>query len=300
MINSKPTIMIADDDHGVRSLLEQLFTREGYTVVLAVDGLDAYEKIPLVNPDLLISDIQMPNMDGFALFKKVESHFPYIKRVLITGLDIDENIAIIQEHNIGNILPKGAEFNLNEVRNYINNLLSGDIFGLDKYFAPDTIKHQTICTQDNAQSASMAIIKDYGKSDSIYLEMALDELISNAIFHGVLHVTNTPREEWPVNYCLNGNEGVEISWACDHEKFGVSVTDPKGNLKKRDVLRWLNIKLGLAEDEQVHGKGFLLVRRLLDRLIINIRTNKKTECIIFKYFTSKSTAHNKPLLIHEI
>ncbi len=59
------TILVVDDDEGIRSLLKQELTEAGYNVEEAVDGKDAIAKIRVKRPDLVILDVMMPEMNGF-------------------------------------------------------------------------------------------------------------------------------------------------------------------------------------------------------------------------------------------
>src|SRR5579863_7918603 len=59
------TILVVDDDEGIRSLLKQELTEAGYHVQEAVDGKDAIAKIRVRRPDLVILDVMMPEMNGF-------------------------------------------------------------------------------------------------------------------------------------------------------------------------------------------------------------------------------------------
>jgi CheY-like chemotaxis protein len=59
------TILVVDDDEGIRSLLRQELSEAGYHVEEAVDGKDAIAKIRVRRPDLVILDVMMPEMNGF-------------------------------------------------------------------------------------------------------------------------------------------------------------------------------------------------------------------------------------------
>jgi len=61
-------ILLADDDPDVLEVISMLLEDEGYEVVTAKDGAEALEKIKLENPDLIILDLLMPHVDGFAVF----------------------------------------------------------------------------------------------------------------------------------------------------------------------------------------------------------------------------------------
>ena len=65
------TIMTVDDSPSMRMLLRAALTDLGYTVLEAEDGVQALERLDGVEPDLLITDINMPRLDGFGLIEKV-------------------------------------------------------------------------------------------------------------------------------------------------------------------------------------------------------------------------------------
>jgi chemosensory pili system protein ChpA (sensor histidine kinase/response regulator) len=68
-----PTVMVVDDSLTVRKITSRLLTREGYQVVLAKDGVDALEQLREVTPDVVLSDIEMPRMDGFELLRNIRA-----------------------------------------------------------------------------------------------------------------------------------------------------------------------------------------------------------------------------------
>ena len=65
------TIMTVDDSPSMRMLLKAALTDLGYKVLEAEDGVQALERLDGVEPDLLITDINMPRMDGFGLIERV-------------------------------------------------------------------------------------------------------------------------------------------------------------------------------------------------------------------------------------
>ena len=73
-------ILIADDDREICDLLEIYINNEGFEVVKAYDGKEAYQKFKETNPDCLVLDIMMPEMDGLEVVKKIreESQVPIL------------------------------------------------------------------------------------------------------------------------------------------------------------------------------------------------------------------------------
>jgi chemosensory pili system protein ChpA (sensor histidine kinase/response regulator) len=68
-----PLILVVDDSITVRRVTQRLLKREGYRVVLANDGLDALEKLQEEKPTVVLSDIEMPRMDGFDLVRNIRA-----------------------------------------------------------------------------------------------------------------------------------------------------------------------------------------------------------------------------------
>lgn len=65
-------ILIVDDDPDIRDVLEDLLSAEGYTVVKAKNGAMGLEVLKKENPDLMILDLLMPDMDGFSVCKQLQ------------------------------------------------------------------------------------------------------------------------------------------------------------------------------------------------------------------------------------
>ncbi|MCV5231347.1 response regulator, partial [Escherichia coli] len=60
-----PLVLVVDDSLTVRRVTQRLLVREGYRVALAKDGLEALERLAEERPAVVLSDIEMPRMDGF-------------------------------------------------------------------------------------------------------------------------------------------------------------------------------------------------------------------------------------------
>jgi chemosensory pili system protein ChpA (sensor histidine kinase/response regulator) len=82
-----PLVLVVDDSLTVRRVTQRLLSREGYRVVLAKDGLDALERLADETPMLVLSDIEMPRMDGFDLVRNIrnDARWREIPIVMITS-----------------------------------------------------------------------------------------------------------------------------------------------------------------------------------------------------------------------
>ncbi|MBP7691112.1 MAG: response regulator [Anaerolineales bacterium] len=66
-------ILIADDDASVRRLIELVLRKDGYRLTMAANGWQALELLQTETPDLLISDLNMPDLDGFQLLTALKA-----------------------------------------------------------------------------------------------------------------------------------------------------------------------------------------------------------------------------------
>lgn len=81
------SILIVDDNDDIRDLLSVSLTASGYRVVSAADGEDALRIIrSSIKIDLILSDIQMPNLNGIELALRRKREFPDIPLILMSGL----------------------------------------------------------------------------------------------------------------------------------------------------------------------------------------------------------------------
>lgn len=82
---STMSVLVVDDDNAVRTTVAMVLRVNGYEVNTAADGFDALEKIRIKVPDVLFSDLQMPQMSGFELLSVVRRRFPGIRVIACSG-----------------------------------------------------------------------------------------------------------------------------------------------------------------------------------------------------------------------
>jgi len=82
-----PLVVVVDDSLTVRRITQRLLEREGYRVTVAKDGLDGLDKLALEVPAVLLTDIEMPRMDGFDLVRnlRADARMAHLPVVMITS-----------------------------------------------------------------------------------------------------------------------------------------------------------------------------------------------------------------------
>jgi CheY-like chemotaxis protein len=83
--SSKSKILVVDDDASVRQSLTMLLAAEGYAVNSAVNGFDALLQLKGSLPDVITSDLNMPQMSGFEFLSVIRRRFPHIPVIAISG-----------------------------------------------------------------------------------------------------------------------------------------------------------------------------------------------------------------------
>ena len=97
-MEQKKRILIIDDDVALQTVLEIALRESGYEVIIANDGEEGIEKVATVQPNLIISDIMMPQMDGVEAFMRVKEHLQDngIPILIMTALNRKPWFAILE------------------------------------------------------------------------------------------------------------------------------------------------------------------------------------------------------------
>ncbi len=103
-----PLVLVVDDSLTVRRVTQRLLTREGYRVVTAKDGLDALEKLAEETPVVVLSDIEMPRMDGFDLVRnlRADARWAGLPIIMITSRIAQKHREHAQQLGVNHYLGK--------------------------------------------------------------------------------------------------------------------------------------------------------------------------------------------------
>ena len=129
-------IIIADDHPMVREGLEAMLTSAGGFAVaaLAADGKAAVEAVAKESPDIVLSDVRMPEMDGFALLEAVKKIRPSTKVLLLAGMPLKEEESRAEAMGASGYLPKDVD--LKRLVSAIESIARGDGVFVREEFQP--------------------------------------------------------------------------------------------------------------------------------------------------------------------
>jgi DNA-binding NarL/FixJ family response regulator len=177
-------ILIAEDDPAIRLVVHDYLEMSGYSVITAADGEEALSMLDTYHPHLLISDIKMPNKNGYELVKKIRQ-FPKFRLLPVVFLteygDIDERILGYQA-GCDIYLPK--PFEMKELGAVIRNLL------------------------ERSQIIHSELRLSNGKDLEISSECSTDNSLPNIDLNAKIDLTK--REQEVLDLLLMGHSNVEI------------------------------------------------------------------------------------------
>jgi len=283
---------------------------------------------------LLVTDIRLPDDTGFELVKLIKEKSPATRISLITSYEINRFIDFIYEHEIDQVFTKHSNLSLHDIRVMARKSITGDIFGVEKYFKEIEIFYpsemKNITKPANRQLFSVTIKSTEDKvfwmnEVSTILEkekgmplavgkLILDELLTNAIVRAARHedgsfkyqhrhgdsdilVPNDEIELAPEDYVIL-QYGYYDDWVI------ITCKDPHGTLRKKEVLYRLRRHIAVNPQSSLpegiadsHGRGIFLLREHLTYLIFNIEKNRKTEVLAF-YHPGQDTPY-KNISVYE-
>ncbi len=85
------TILVVDDERAIRRVIGAHLARRGFIVLEAGNGEEALAALAVRRFDILLTDLQMPKLDGHALLRRVQDEYPLMRRVVMTGYTTLEN-----------------------------------------------------------------------------------------------------------------------------------------------------------------------------------------------------------------
>jgi len=85
-------VALIEDDHMLSEMYKIKFEKEGFAIVIAVDGVEGLELVQKENPDVILLDVIMPRMDGFQTLQELRTRGVKSPVILLTNLGQEEDI----------------------------------------------------------------------------------------------------------------------------------------------------------------------------------------------------------------
>ncbi len=203
------TALIVDDSQVDRQLVGGILARseeaDQWTVLYAADGADALKKVEQHIPDLVITDMQMPVMNGLELVEKMKKEYPLIPVVLMTARGSEELAVEALHRGAASYIPK---------RRLNSDLLSTlrmvymaslENRGFARLMIHRMVEHSASFVLDcdlslipatvNYLQQTIRGMRLFDESERLRIGVALEEALLNAFYHGNLEVSSRLREQ---------------------------------------------------------------------------------------------------------
>ncbi len=213
----KTRILVVEDEHDTLELMAEVFANNGYVVDKAMNGLDALRQIKIQEPDIILSDILMPGMDGMELLKHISKDYPHIPVIMVTAYGTIDNAVEAMKIGAKDYITKPLRFEELTAKveriSQLNSLIKENEFLLNKLQQKydftniigktDIIKKLFSLVQDVASTNTTVLIRGESGTGK--------ELIANAIHY------NSARMKRPF---IKVNCGVLAESLLESELFG--------------------------------------------------------------------------------
>lgn len=306
-----PNILVAEDSPTQAIQIQALLENAGYSTRLAVDGRAALAAIKEATPDIVLTDMHMPEMDGLQLIDAVLDILPNLPVVLMTAEGSEELAVEALKRGASNYIPKrhmGRDL-VAVVRDVTSTLVARQ----NRRSILSTLTHsETTYTLGNDREFAAALISQFEAelehidfddgSGTFRIVTALKEAILNAIDHGNLELDSELRDQ------DNGDEYYRLARSrlteepyCYRQVTVTSRVTP-------EQLAYIIRDEGPGFDPATlpdpshpdnilrgHGRGLLLIRSFMDDVIFN-KTGNQITLIKYRVDPTLDTADEPPKL----
>lgn len=287
-----PTVLVVDDSATDRRLAVGLLQKAPHMdVVQATDGRDALRQIELHLPDLVLTDMMMPEMNGLELVAEVKEHYPLLPIILMTSLGSEEIAVQALQKGASSYVPKRSL--ASELLEVVERVLlaSKEVRGRTRLFARLS-RHESafnlendlplVCAMSSYLREEAFRLRICSNAECLRLGVALEEALLNAFYHGNLEISSDLREENHRAYHELAERRCQET-PYKHRRIYVStkVTPTQAIYTIRDEgpgfdPRTLPDPTDPANLDRSCGRGLLLMRTFMDNVIYNDRGNEVT------------------------
>jgi CheY-like chemotaxis protein/anti-sigma regulatory factor (Ser/Thr protein kinase) len=285
------TVLVVDDSKVDQELAASLLAEAGLGVDRAANGREALERIGRRAPDLVLTDLQMPSMDGLQLVEAIRERHPRLPVVLITAHGSEEIAAAALRAGAASYVPKrnlhrdlaptlervleaaAATPTGDDARNWLVETAYRFVLGNDDRGIQPLVVHF---------QRELARRKICDETEIIQVSVAIAEALANASHHGNLEIDSAIREKGMDAYFALVQERRARKPYCDRRvDVRASFGEDEAVFVVRDEGRGFDPRtVPDPRDPQnlarMSGRGLLLIRTFMDEVRHNDRGNEVT------------------------
>ena len=302
-------VLLAESNKKQQIVAKMALGGTGVLLDLASNLDEARQKILNQEYDLIVFDSQMLELGNIARQKN-----PSVGLVLMTSDPVPVYLSEIKKlSSIPHIVSRNDEdrtFTIKNIMTTVTKLLSGEMFGLDKYLSWGVDIQIRPITSSRQRNEVISDVDSYfeklgiRRSNRDRIRAVLEEMLMNAIYDapvdkdGKSLYNHLPRT---VDLALKAEEHGTVRFATDGMIIGVSVSDPFGSLKGSTILKYLEVNyqgqaadLNAKENKGGAGRGLHQIVENSDLVVFNVQPGKQTEAIALFNVEAKEAAHQNP------
>lgn len=257
-----PRVLIVDDNQQNLDILEMLLKSHGHEVTTACNGVEALDRARDTPPDILVSDILMPEMDGFALCRhwKADDVFKQRPFVFYTATYTDpkdEELALDLGADRFVCKPTKPEVLIRELEETLNEYLAGETKPVHDPRVEETVQlkeyNEALVRKledkvDELKSTNQRLEEQIAKLNAAQLELRVRDRAMAATPTGIV-ITDPRQKDNPIIYCNNSFE--RISGYRRDEILGKNCRFLQGNDRQQDGLSELRTAIKNFESCEV-------------------------------------------------
>jgi CheY-like chemotaxis protein len=263
----------------------------GWSVEYASDGQEGLEAIRRLRPNLVVTDMQMPELDGLQLASTVRREFPDVAIILMTARGSEEIALEALQAGAASYVPKRAlAQRLVETAKRVMSARHDDLVQREVFRRMDvrtesfSIENQLELLLSLSRYLQLSLAQQWGLDLSTRLQVgqALEEAMLNALFHGNLELDPALKEANDADYYNEAERRQAMSPYCDRRiAVKIELTQDAATYMIQDEGPGFNrSKLPTGTDledlDRPYGRGITLMRTFMDEVTYNDRGNQVT------------------------
>jgi CheY-like chemotaxis protein/anti-sigma regulatory factor (Ser/Thr protein kinase) len=283
------TVLVVDDSAMDRRLAGSLLKRAGYASFFANNGREALEMVAETTPDVVLTDLQMPEMDGLELVEAIRSRYPVVPVILMTAHGSEEIAVRALQKGAASYVPKRrlAQALVTTIANVLDIARSAEP---EQQVLAFRVYTESRFELDNDVTRVTPLVgflegslrRSMDETALLQVGVALREAVVNAMYHGNLEVSSSLREgDDRAFQALIAERQKQLPYAARRVHVTARTT--------RDDVTYVVTDEGPGFDpsslpdptdpaqlEKEHGRGLLLIRTFMDEVSHNARGNEIT------------------------